>query len=211
MKNCYIACALDCEIKILPQENDLTVGADKGYFTFVKNGILPDVAIGDFDSYDGEIKSEKIITFPVKKDYTDCALAIDYAITNGYENIVVFGGIGGLLDHTIANISLAASYAEKGINVSFVDGENVLFAIHNSSINFDNSASGRISVFSYGDKAEGVTEKGLLYTLNDYEMSNRIALGVSNEFVEQNAEISVMDGTLLIYTSKENFENHLTR
>ena len=211
MKTCYIACALDCYINISPKEDDLIVGADKGYFTFVKNGIIPHVAIGDFDSYSGEINCENTIVFPVKKDFTDCALAIEYACSCGYKNIIVYGGIGGMLDHTIANISLVAEYAEKRINIAFVDGENVLFAIHNSSAKFDSYAKGRISVFSFGDKAKGVYEKGLLYSLDNYELSNRVSLGVSNEFMGEEAEISVKDGTLLIYTSKENFENHLTR
>ncbi len=211
MKTCYIACALDCDIKIEPQEQDLIIGADRGYFTLVENGIMPDIAIGDFDSYEGKINCEKTLVFPIKKDYTDSALAIKYAYEHGYQKIIVFGGIGGQLDHTIANLSLAAEYTEKGIDISFVDGENILFAIHNSSISFDRLASGRISVFSFDDKAIGVEEEGLLYTLDNYELSNKIALGVSNEFIGEEAKISVKKGTLLIYTSVENFEKHLTR
>ncbi len=210
MKICYIACALDCKIQISPKENDLVIGADRGYFTLVENGVSPHVAIGDFDSYTGKIDCENTIVYPVKKDDTDSALAIKYAIEQGYRKIVVFGAIGGALDHTVANVALAAACAEKGIDVSFVDGENVLFAIHNSSVSFNKDASGRISVFSYGDKAKGVYEKGLLYTLDNAVLSNRVPLGVSNEFTGDFSEISVEDGTLLIYTSKENYEKHLT-
>ena len=211
MKTCYISCALDCKIEISPQKNDLVIGADKGYFTLVENGIRPDAVIGDFDSYTGEIDCEKVIKFPVKKDDTDSALAIKYAEEQGYKNIVVFGAIGGLLDHTIANIALASQYAKKGINIAFVDGENVLFAICNGKISFDEKAMGRISVFSFDEKSVGVYEKGLLYSLENASLENSIPLGVSNEFIGEKSEISVENGTLLIYTSKNNFENHLTR
>ena len=211
MKTCYIACALDCDIQISPNEGDLVIGADRGYFTLVENGIAPQLAIGDFDSYTGKIDCENTIVYPVKKDDTDSALAIKYAVREGYCKIVVFGAIGGNLDHTIANVALAANYAEKGIDVIFIDGENVLFAIHNSVINFDENAVGRISVFSYGDVAKGVCEKGLLYNLENATLSNRVPLGVSNEFAGTPSEISVLDGTLLIYTSRKNFEKHLTR
>lgn len=211
MKTCYIACALDCDIKISPQEQDLVIGADRGYFTLVENGIKPNIAIGDFDSCEGEIDCKNTIVFPVKKDYTDSALAIKYACEHGYKKIVVFGGIGGELDHTIANMSLVAEYTEKEIDISFVDGENILFAIHNSSIFFDKQAKGRISVFSFGDKATGVTESGLLYTLDKFELTNKVALGVSNEFIGESAQITVDEGTLLIYTARENFEKYLTR
>ncbi|MBO5262223.1 MAG: thiamine diphosphokinase [Clostridia bacterium] len=211
MKTCYIACALDCKIDFTLRSSDLVIGADRGYFTLVENGIKPNVAIGDFDSYTGKIDCEKTIVFPVKKDDTDSALAINYAVEQGYKKIVVFGAIGGELDHTIANIALAADFANKSIDISFVDGENVLFAIHNSSVCFDENAKGRISVFSFGDRAEGVYEKGLLYTLDNEALYNIRPLGVSNEFIGKKATVSVGNGTLLIYTSRENYENHLTR
>ena len=114
MKTCYIACALDSEIKIEKQSGDLIIGADRGYFTLVENGIMPDLAIGDFDSYTGEINCENVIKFPVKKDDTDSALAVKYAVEKGYKSIVIFGAIGGMLDHTIANISLIEKKNKKG-------------------------------------------------------------------------------------------------
>lgn len=211
MKTCYIACALDCKIKFSPEPNDLIIGADRGYFTLVENGIMPQVAIGDFDSYTGRIDCENTIVFPVKKDDTDSALAIKYAIEQGYKKIVIFGAIGGTLDHTIANVSLCASYTEKGIDISFVDGENVLFAVSASTVYFDENANGRISVFSFGDKAEGVCEKGLLYTLENATLESRVPIGISNEFIGEKSTISVANGTILIYTDKNNYENHLTK
>lgn len=211
MNTCYIACALDCDINISPKEGDLVIGADRGYFTLVKNGVSPHVAIGDFDSYTGEIDCKNVLVYPVKKDDTDSALAIKYACENGYKRIIVYGAIGGALDHTIANIALTAQYAEKGVEVAFVDGDNVLFGICNSRVSFDSQASGRISVFSYGDKAVGVYEKGLLYTLENATLDNKIPLGVSNEFIGEKAQISVSRGVLLVYTNKNNYKNHLTR
>lgn len=211
MRSCYIACALDSKIDITPKENDLIIGADRGYFTLVENGYAPHVAIGDFDSYTGRIDCKNTIVYPVKKDFTDSALAIEYAVENGYKKIVVFGGIGGNLDHTIANVSLVGKYGKENVDLSFIDGENVLFAVHNGAVAFDAEANGRISVFSFDNTAVGVYEKGLLYTLENATLENQIPLGVSNEFIGCESVISVSNGTLLIYTSRQNFENHLTR
>ena len=189
----------------------MVIGADRGYFTLVENGYAPQVAIGDFDSYTGKVDCEKTIVYPVKKDFTDSALAIEYAIQNGYEKIMVFGGIGGCLDHTITNIALIGKYAKKNVDLTFIDGENVLFAVHNGAVCFNSGAKGRISVFSFDNVAVGVFEKGLLYSLENATIENQTPLGVSNEFIGCEAEISVTDGTLLIYTSRQNFQNHLTR
>ena len=211
MNTCYIVCALDCELDFKLDSSDLVIGADGGYLTLVKNKIKPDVVIGDFDSYTGKIGCENIIKFPVKKDFTDSALAIEHAISQGYKKIIVYGAIGGALDHTLANIALIASYTKKFIDIAFVDNDNVAFALHNGKISFSKEARGRISVFSFGDRAESVNEKGLLYELKNATLENNIPLGVSNEFIGKDSSISVLDGTLIIYTSKKNFEKHLTR
>ena len=208
---CYIVCALDCAPDFEKREGDLIIGADRGYLNLKRAGISPDIVMGDFDSYDGQIACENIVRFPVIKDDTDSAIAIKYAIERGYREIAVYGAIGGNLDHTIANIAHLANYTEKGIDISFIDGENVIFALHNSKISFSREAKGRISVFAYGKGASGVCERGLFYELDNAELSSLVPLGVSNEFTGKESEISVTHGTLLIYTSRENFEKHLTK
>ncbi|MBQ7411919.1 MAG: thiamine diphosphokinase [Clostridia bacterium] len=210
-KICYIACALDCDIDISLNEGDFVIGADKGYQILESNGIKPNLALGDFDSYDGKINAENVIRFPVKKDFTDSELAIMHAIELGYKKIQVFGAIGAYLDHTLANVTILSKYTEKGIDLSFIDGEKLLFAISNSQVDFTSEAKGRISIFSAKDKSYGVFEKGLLYELDNATLEANTPLGVSNEFIGKDATISVKNGTLIIYTDRKNYENYLTR
>jgi thiamine pyrophosphokinase len=211
MNTCYIACALDCVIDFTADKSDLIIGADRGYLNLINQGTKPHIVMGDFDSYTGEIECDDIVKFPPIKDDTDSAIAIKYAVEQGYKKIVVYGAIGGDLDHTIANIAHLAKYTEDGIDISFVDRDKVLFALHNSKIKFSNKAKGRISVFAFSEKAEGVYEKDLFYTLDNATLYSNIPLGVSNEFIGKESEISVENGTLLIYTSKENYEKYLTK
>ena len=63
---------------------------------------------------------------------------------------------------------------------------------------FDGSAKGMISVFSHSDISSGVTISGLKYEVKNGTLKNTYALGVSNEFVGRNSEISVSDGTLTV-------------
>ena len=211
MNICYIACALDCKIDISLEKGDFVIGADKGYQVLKNNKIEPNLVIGDFDSCDIEIDFENVVKYPVKKDFTDSELAIKHAIELGYKKIQVFGAIGADLDHTLANVAILAKYAKQGIDISFVDKDKVVFAICNSNVNFTREAKGRISVFSFEDRAIGVFEKGLLYELDNVTLENSTPLGVSNEFIGKSAEIKVEQGTLIIYTSKENYEKHLTK
>ncbi len=210
MNTCYIVCALDSTLDFIPDQGDFVIGADRGYEILKNQQKRIDLVVGDFDSLGKIPTCENIIKFPVKKDDTDSALAIKHAVSLGYKKIVVYGAIGGCLDHTIANLAHIANYTEKGVDISFIDNENIIFALHNSSISFSSEASGRISVFSFNDNSEGVFEKGLLYELDNYTLTNQIPLGVSNEFIGKKAEISVSNGTLIIYTSKNNIK-YLTK
>ena len=70
--------------------------------------------------------------------------------------------------------------------------------LKNGTVEFDENAKGDISVFAYSDICTGVTEKGLKYSLDDAEMTNRFPIGVSNSFTGKPANITVKDGTLLI-------------
>ncbi len=210
MNRCFIVCALDCMLDFVPDESDFVIGADRGYQTLKNQNKRIDLVVGDFDSGELPTDFENVIKYPVQKDETDSAIAIKHAIEKGYKKITIYGGVGGTLDHTIANLSLISYYAEKDVEIILIDGENCVFACHNSKIAFSSKAKGRISVFSHTDISKGVCEKGLYYTLDNYDLDNKTSLGSGNSFIGKEAEISVNDGTLLIFTEKSNL-NYLTR
>ena len=54
------------------------------------------------------------------------------------------------------------------------------------------------------EKAEGVSIKGAKYPLSDYTMTNSFPIGISNEFIGENVDITVKSGSiLLIVTQKD--------
>lgn len=211
MNTCYIVCALDSTLDFEPDDSDLVIGADRGYHLLKKQGKRVDLALGDFDSSVFPTDFENVIKFPVMKDETDGAIAIKEAISRGYHRIRMYGAVGGLIDHTLAIIGEAVKYAHGGIDFAFYSGDSSIYILNNSKVAFDSGASGRVSVLSYSDLSKGVTIKGLLYPLDNYDLSNKTSLGSGNSFVGELAEISVDCGTLLIVTSKNNLENHLTK
>ena len=205
MKTCYIFGALDTEvIDFNPSENDLIIAADGGYNTLKKLNIKPDLVVGDFDSLGKIPENENIIKHPVKKDDTDTLLAIKIGLEKGYKRFSVYGAIGGRLDHTVATIQSASYVAENGGTAYINDGNRTVTAIKNSTIKFTSDAKGYISIFALSGVAKGVTIKGLLYELNDAEITPSFPIGVSNEFLNKDSEISVNDGVLtIIFEGKE--------
>ena len=135
---------------------------------------------------------------PIEKDDTDSFLAYKLGFEKGYRDFIIFGGIGGRFDHTLANVQMLCHMAKNDAR-GFLAGENtIITAIHNSKLSLPSTNTGKIGVFAHSSTARGVDISGLKYTLDKGEISPDFPLGVSNEFVGENARISVTDGTLII-------------
>ena len=200
-KICSIFAAGDFEGSFSPQSESLIIAADAGYHHLEKLRISPDVLLGDFDTIGNIPNCKETIPFSADKDYTDTELAVMEGIKRGCKDFVICGAVGGKrLEHTMGNLSLAASYAQKGYDMTLTDGKTIVKALHNGSFEFTGKESGFISVFTISGKAEGVYEENLKYTLCDAVLDGtNPTLCISNEFIpDRKAKISVTNGTLLI-------------
>ena len=186
-----------------PQEGDLVIAADGGYAYLKRLGREPDVLMGDFDSLK-EIPQRELIRHSPIKDDTDMALAVAYARERGFRSFYLYGGLGGRLDHTLANLQLMTMLSREKLQCHMVGEGNVITAITEEKICFPKSAVGMISVFCAGEEALGVTERGLKYTLSQARLTCERALGVSNEFTGEESWIEVRKGTLILLWGAEN-------
>ncbi|MDY6016505.1 MAG: thiamine diphosphokinase [Oscillospiraceae bacterium] len=199
MKSCHIVGAGECNELIIKKESgDLIIAADGGYAYLEKAGIKPDIAIGDFDSLNFSPVCEKVIKLNPIKDITDMYAAVNVGIEEGYSCFHLYGATGGRIDHTIANIQLIASLAQNKMKAFIHDGNTVITAICNDSLEFSTENKGYISVFSHSEKCSGVYLKGLKYMLENAELTNTFPLGVSNEFIGEKSEIIIGNGTAIV-------------
>lgn len=200
MAVCYIAGAGECkEIIIIKETDDIVIAADAGIKHLEKANITPDYIIGDFDSLGIKPEGENVIALKPEKDVTDMHAAVEIGIEKGFSRFVIYGATGGRLDHTLANIQLLASLAERGIKAVIKDGETEIIALCNSSVSFSEKNKGYISVFAHSDVCKGVTIKGLKYELKNAELKNTFALGVSNEFIGKESVVYVEKGILILH------------
>ncbi len=199
MNICYIFGSMPVKkINHTIDDTDLIIAADKGLLNTNKFGLTPHFVVGDFDSLGYTPEGSNIIKHPVMKNETDTILAVDVGFEKGYKDFIIYGCLGGRLDHTVASLQTAQYIAHKGGSAVFVDDDTYATVIINSSISFDKECNGTISVFALSDKAEGVTESGLLYSLDNATLTPGFPLGVSNEFIGENATVSVKNGILNI-------------
>ena len=199
MKTCYIfgggtAPAAVCDIR----EEDLVIAADAG-LTLCRNfGITPDVILGDFDSL-GQIPcTENVIRYPVEKDDTDMAIAVNFGRERGFSRFVLYGGSGGRMDHTMANWQLLSGLASRGMQ-GFLCGDGFCATVLcQGTLVFPEKCDGILSCFAFDGPCEGVTIQGLQYPLTDAKLMPDRPLGVSNHFVGKAASVTVHAGRMLV-------------
>ena len=193
---CYIVCALPQNHTISPTPCDLVIAADGGYAQL--SGIRPDLVVGDFDSLGYVPEGETVVRHPEKKDDTDTMLAAKIGLERGYRAFVLLGGVGGRLDHTLANIQTLAFLRENGAHAALLGEMETITLLQDEVLRFRAGLTGTISVFSYGAVASGVFERGLAYALTNATLRDVNPLGVSNAFTGEAAEVSVKKGRLVV-------------
>ena len=181
-----------------PSEGDLVIAADKGYDVALSLGITPDIAVGDFDSLGHIPDAPEVISLEVRKDDTDVEHAVNVAMGRGYSDFVVYGAVGGQLDHTLGNIAVAERIANKGGRAVFYGDESSFTVIRNATFKPGRHSSGRVTVTSLSDVSGGVSIRGLSYEVGYFDLPRATTRGVGNSFVGRSAEITVRDGTLLV-------------
>ena len=187
------------EIIEMPEQDRVIIAADGGMKKLGVLGIVPDRAVGDLDSLETAPDQDNFKLLPHIKDTTDMFEAVQIGLSLGCSEFLIFGGTGGRLDHTLANIQLAAELSIKNQKVKIFGDKYVLTVVTNGTAILPAKEKGYVSVFAHSDICSGVTIKGLFYEVENAELKNTFALGVSNEFIGKRPEISVKTGTLCIY------------
>ena len=122
----------------------------------------------------------------------------------GYGQIHILGGTGSRLDHMMATVGLLGMALEENVEILLLDSHNRARMIdHKLVITKKEQYGNYVSLLPVTPKVTGVTLKGMKYPLSDYTMVSYKSLGVSNEIVEDAAEIYLKDGALLVVESKD--------
>lgn len=193
------------------KDNDLLIAADAGWQTAERFGLTPHLVIGDFDTLPAPADHPNTIVLPCEKDVTDMRAAVDLGLERGYTRFALYGGTGGRLAHTLANLQLLDYLSQKNCRGFLIGDGTVATAITNGALDFPNHMRGYLSVFCNSGTARGITLTGLKYSLSDGILTGSEALGVSNEFTGQSAHVAVADGTLLVLWRGDNVDPNLLR
>lgn len=191
--------------QIIHKENyDYIIGADGGCNHLYNMGILPNYVIGDLDSINKDLikyyERKNIIfkKFPTHKDQTDAEICIHLAKTLNATEIYFIGALGGRIDHALSNIGLMYYVLEMGIEPKILTSEEEVVIIHNDTKVIKGKKGDTISILALKQDAIGVTLEKLEYPLNKARVSYLSPLGISNVMLEDECNITVEDGYLLV-------------
>lgn len=208
MKRCIIiSSSPEIEISFLKQKiksNDFIICADGGYKYAYEAGLIPNIIIGDFDSAElpRNCPSE-IMWLPTKKDDTDTFRCVKEALHRGFDEILIFGGTGGRMDHTYANMSVLYYISSNGAKGMLLDAKNSVFMLSKEELNIEGRKGERFSIFPFGCEKCTVTLKGFEYTLDGGILYAGEPVGISNVITDNSARVEVLSGTAAVIFSKD--------
>jgi thiamine pyrophosphokinase len=190
----------DPNILYRAEEDELLVGVDAGIDLMFATGLAVDLAVGDFDSISTETaerarrEAAVVVELPEEKDVTDLAYCLDYLYNHYvYDSIVVYGGLGGRVDHLVANINLMKKY-----DLVFIDGIRKAYVLRKGVHRIDNIHK-YVSFFALED-VYGLGIRGFRYELSNHYLGTSDSLCVSNS---GSGEVAFTKGRLLVIETDE--------
>jgi thiamine pyrophosphokinase len=186
----------------LPQSGVTVVAADSGVEHALAMGRGVDLVIGDFDSADpaavdaAVAGGAEVRRYPADKDQSDLELALHAARAGGARRVIVVGGYGGRLDHFLANALLLASPSFADLDIEALVGDARITVIHREA-ELSGAPGDLCSLLAVGGPARGVRTTGLRFPLDGEDLLPGSTRGVSNEFSEPVATVSLDHGALL--------------
>ncbi len=205
---CIVIGAGDLTVgRIDRKEEDLVIAVDGGLSYCGILGLEPDIIIGDFDSVNQQESQaieelenqvpDRVIRLKPEKDDTDMLAALKLGLEWGFRSFRIYGGTGGRLEHTLANIQCLLFLKNRGAQGYLCDGSSMIFVMKNEEVKFQPGVEGYLSLFTLGKEARGVSISGMKYPLDHYTMTNDVPIGISNEFIGEQGCIAVEDGELV--------------
>lgn len=186
--------------KVIPFDDCEYIGVDAGAMTLLKENYPISLAVGDFDSMDQDSftklqKQTKIERHPVMKNETDSELAIRLCDEQGYDEIILEGGLSGRIDHTLANIRLLMY---RFPNLTILDEKQKITCLTEGNYTLENKYK-HISFFAIEPTC--LSLHGFLYPLEKSCITPSDVFTVSNSIVKERADIVIHSGKVLCIQS----------
>ena len=151
------------------KSSDMIIAVDGAANTLIDNGIIPNVAVGDFDSIDSSSKDNITTIVHMKnQNKTDLEKTLDWCIDHNYLCLSIFGISGKSEDHFLGNFFVINEYADSIDCIIYTDYSTITPSIGKKIFkSFDGET---VSIISF-EQENKVTSTNLEYPLDAYKLS----------------------------------------
>ena len=202
----------DFALPILKSEDtEFIIGVDSGLKFLYDNEIKPDYIVGDFDSAPRSLVSyyREELNVPVRefnpvKDASDTEIALRLCIGLNRKEIWILGATGNRIDHMWANVQCLQIALDAGADARIVDSHNQIRLLDKGITLKREEAFGKyFSLFPLELPVDDLSITGAKYPLKDHFMKPDDSLCVSNEFAEDQVDISFAFGKVILMETRD--------
>ena len=202
----------DFALPILKSEDtEFIIGVDSGLKFLYDNEIKPDYIVGDFDSAPRSLVSyyREELNVPVRefnpvKDASDTEIALRLCIGLNRKEIWILGATGNRIDHMWANVQCLQIALDAGADARIVYSHNQIRLLDKGITLKREEAFGKyFSLFPLELPVDDLSITGAKYPLKDHFMKPDDSLCVSNEFAEDEVDISFAFGKVILMETRD--------
>jgi thiamine pyrophosphokinase len=192
--------------------------ADGGTRHALALGITPEVIIGDLDSLQSALVTEMEIAgvtlhrHPTDKDQTDLELALELAVAEKPDEIMLVTALEGRLDQMLANLLLMTRPEYASVQLTLADGLQWAALLRDyQSITIDGQPGDTLSLIPLSPIVRGVNLTGVKWPLSDATLFLGSTLTISNSLANQQATVQIDAGMALLVHFDKNHEEDLQK
>ena len=152
-----------------------------------------EAVLGDLDSV--KVKECQNYVHLPDQEFTDFEKALKH-LEGKYDTVIIYGASGGLVDHTLSNLSIASIFKNKMQLMFKEPKQEYIFADNNLIL--EKVKGKTISLVPF-PMAKGVTTKGLKWPLKNETLGLGGFISARNKAELDKIEISYKDGCLLVF------------
>lgn len=210
---CVIICAspeADINfIKDFVKSGDYIMCADNGYNTALKAGVNPDLYVGDFDSFSGELSEEiDVVKLNTHKDDSDSMHCASLAVEKGFKEVALVAADGGRLDHTLANFYVLKFLYENNVTAYLENEKERVQFLGAGEYTYSKVKGKTFSLFPFACEECRVSYEGKVeYPAKDLKLVSSEVKGLSDIFLDDNVKVHIHSGNALIVINKVSFSN----
>lgn len=191
----------------LLSSSHVLIAADGGGNWCMEQGLIPDVVVGDLDSFDQIAYPNVAVRHRPDQETNDLEKALTEASERGCSRILLAGVTGARLDQTLKTISVMVQFRNRFDTMTAFE-ETGWLTILPRDAQFKVEKGTLVSLFPVSGRVEGIVTEGLEFALNDEFLENGVRDGSSNKAVNDSLRIRHREGDLLLMVYDHNLQLH---